>query len=105
MLKDNHYLITTGAELFAKRRKRSEKWVVGGEQNGYRHDNLSDISPQPVPILSPLPPLPTTASLPIQSYLPESAQRLQNKQKLDEIQVSYHEALLFSIIKTPKLFL
>lgn len=73
-----------GAELFAKRRKRSEKWVVN-ETNGSRpQEVLHDIAPSPAPILSPLPPL---SSLPPPSYLPETAQRVQNKQKLDEIQV------------------
>lgn len=77
--------------MFAKRRKRSEKWVVG-EQNGLRNEQLIDISPQPVPLLSPLAPLPT-GNLPLPSYLPESAQRLQNKQKLDEIQVQFDFSL------------
>lgn len=75
----------SGAELFAKRRKRSEKWVVG-ETNGLRQETINDIAAAPVPLLSPLPPLPP-ANLPPPSYLPETAQRAQNKQKLDEIQV------------------
>lgn len=73
----------TGAELFAKRRKRSEKWVVG-ETNGARPLSVPDITPQPTPILSPLPPI---SSFPPPSYLPETAQRIQHKEKLDEIQV------------------
>lgn len=77
-----------GAELFAKRRKRSEKWVVS-ETNGGRQTPLNDNNYQPAtpitPLLSPLQPL---ANLPTPSYLPETAQRIHHKEKLDEIQVS-----------------
>jgi hypothetical protein len=83
-----HSLLLTaqiiGAELFAKRRKRSEKWVVG-ETNGTRPSSIPDIAPSPTPILSPLPPI---SSFPPPSYLPETAQRIQHKEKLDEIQVN-----------------
>lgn len=83
------YLIL-GAELFAKRRKRSEKWVVS-ETNGGRQTPLNE-NQQPstplTPLLSPLPPL---SNLPTPSYLPETAQRIQHKEKLDEIQVSWQD--------------
>lgn len=78
------FLLFIGAELFAKRRKRSEKWVVA-ETNGARQTPIPDIEPTPVPLLSPLPPI---SSFPPPSYLPETAQRIQHKEKLDEIQVS-----------------
>lgn len=78
-----HVHFISGAELFAKRRKRSEKWVVG-ETNGAKQENLPDIAPLPTPLLSPLPPLST---LPPPSYLPETTQRMQHNLKLDEIQV------------------
>lgn len=77
-----------GAELFAKRRKRSEKWVVG-ETTGVKSETLNDIASTPVPILSPLPPL-TASNLPAPSYLPETQQRMQHKEKLDSIQVIYY---------------
>lgn len=73
-----------GAELFAKRRKRSEKWVVG-ETNGAQPPTAADIPPSPAPVLSPLP---AVNVLPPPSYLPETAQRVQHNQKLDEIQVN-----------------
>lgn len=72
-----------GAELFAKRRKRSEKWVVG-ETNGTQPPTPADLPPSPAPVVSPLPP---ASTLPPPSYLPETAQRVQHNQKLDEIQV------------------
>lgn len=77
-------IVVVGAELFAKRRKRSEKWVVG-ETNGTRPSGIPDIAPSPTPILSPLPPI---SSFPPPSYLPETAKRIQHKEKLDEIQVT-----------------
>ncbi|KAJ8982389.1 hypothetical protein NQ317_009644 [Molorchus minor] len=83
-----------GAELFAKRRKRSEKWVVG-ETSGTRTD--PEIEPTPAPILSPLPPIST---FPPPSYLPETAQRIQHKEKLDEIQEKFTRPRL-KLVKSP----
>ncbi|RZC34090.1 titin-like, partial [Asbolus verrucosus] len=85
-----------GAELFAKRRKRSEKWVVG-ETNGTRPTSIPDIAPSPTPILSPLPPI---SSFPPPSYLPETAQRIQHKEKLDEIQEKFTRPRV-KLIKSP----
>ncbi|XP_060519348.1 uncharacterized protein LOC132697757 isoform X2 [Cylas formicarius] len=87
-----------GAELFAKRRKRSEKWVVG-ETNGTRPSStLPDaIAPSPTPISNPLPPL---NNLPPLSYLPETAQRLQHKEKLDEIQEKFTRPRI-KLVKSP----
>ncbi|CAH0545734.1 unnamed protein product [Brassicogethes aeneus] len=85
-----------GAELFAKRRKRSEKWIVG-ETNGTRAQNIPDIAPLPTPILSPLPPL---GNLPTPSYLPETAQRVQHKANLDEIQEKFTRPRV-KLIKSP----
>ncbi|XP_044257429.1 uncharacterized protein LOC123006736 isoform X3 [Tribolium madens] len=85
-----------GAELFAKRRKRSEKWVVG-ETNGTRPSSIPDIAPSPTPILSPLPPI---SSFPPPSYLPETAKRIQHKEKLDEIQEKFTRPRL-KLVKSP----
>ncbi|CAG9815923.1 unnamed protein product, partial [Phaedon cochleariae] len=86
-----------GAELFAKRRKRSEKWVVG-ETNGTRQTpEVPEIAPTPVPLLSPLPPI---SSFPPPSYLPETAERLQHKQKLDGIQEKFNRPRV-KLIKSP----
>ncbi|XP_063919964.1 uncharacterized protein LOC135134972 isoform X4 [Zophobas morio] len=85
-----------GAELFAKRRKRSEKWVVG-ESNGTKPSSIPDIAPSPTPILSPLPPI---SSLPPPSYLPETAQRIQHKEKLDEIQEKFTRPRV-KLVKSP----
>lgn len=87
-----------GAELFAKRRKRSEKWVVG-ETTGVKSETLNDIASTPVPILSPLPPL-TPSNLPAPSYLPETQQRMQHKEKLDSIQERFIRPKL-KLIKSP----
>nr|XP_023013357.1 uncharacterized protein LOC111503310 isoform X1 [Leptinotarsa decemlineata] len=86
-----------GAELFAKRRKRSEKWVVG-ETNGTRETPaVAEILPTPVPLLSPLPPL---SNFPPPSYLPETAERLQHKQKLDGIQEKFNRPRV-KLVKSP----
>jgi hypothetical protein len=82
--------------LFAKRRKRSEKWVVG-ETNGTRPSSIPDIAPSPTPILSPLPPI---SSFPPPSYLPETAQRIQHKEKLDEIQEKFTRPRV-KLVKSP----
>lgn len=83
----DYRIFVTGAELFAKRRKRSEKWVVG-ETNGTRQTPLlPEIPATPVPLVSPVVPPPIN-NLPPPSYLPETVERLQHKQKLDGIQVS-----------------
>ncbi|KAL3285201.1 hypothetical protein HHI36_019316 [Cryptolaemus montrouzieri] len=87
-----------GAELFAKRRKRSEKWVVGestGTKDCVRQEPL--IAPSPAPLLSPLPPI---SSFPPPSYLPETAQRIQHKEKLDEIQEKFSRPRV-KLIKSP----
>lgn len=75
--------------MFAKRRKRSEKWVVG-ENTGQKTTELSEISSYSSSsmtststnsqLLSKLPPV---------SYLEGSTQRVQNAMKLDEIQVCF----------------
>ncbi|KAF7275513.1 hypothetical protein GWI33_011643, partial [Rhynchophorus ferrugineus] len=85
-----------GAELFAKRRKRSEKWVVA-ETNGTRPPStIPDIAPSPTP-LSPVPP---PAVVPPPSYLPETQQRLQHKEKLDEIQEKFTRPRI-KLVKSP----
>lgn len=82
-----------GAELFAKRRKRSEKWVVG-ETNGTRPPStLPDVvAPSPIPT----PP----TNIPPPSYLPETQQRLAHKEKLDEIQEKFTKPRI-KLVKSP----
>ncbi|CAG9859807.1 unnamed protein product [Phyllotreta striolata] len=88
-----------GAELFAKRRKRSEKWVVG-ETNGTRQTPLvPEIPPTPVPQISLVQP-PANTNLPPPSYLPETVERLQHKQKLDDIQNKFNRPRV-KLIKSP----
>lgn len=60
-----------GAELFAKRRKRSEKWIVD-------ETNAATSSPSGAPGYSPIP-----------AYTDFGVQRVQQNMKLDQIQVSY----------------
>ncbi|XP_028138707.2 uncharacterized protein LOC114333079 isoform X1 [Diabrotica virgifera virgifera] len=88
-----------GAELFAKRRKRSEKWVVG-ETNGTRQTPIPEIVPAPVPLVSPLAPPTPSVNIPPPTYLPESAERLQHKQKLDGIQEKFSRPRV-KLIKSP----
>lgn len=64
-----------------------------GETNGVKPDNLPDIAPSPLPTHIPVTPVAT--SLPSPGYIPETTQRMQHHQKLDEIQVS---TLLGSIL-------
>ncbi|KAK9880848.1 hypothetical protein WA026_013173 [Henosepilachna vigintioctopunctata] len=87
-----------GAELFAKRRKRAENWVVG-ESNGTRDNSKENpvSSPFVASTLSPVPPL---GSFPSPSYIPETAQRLQHKEKLDEIQDKFSRPRV-KLIKSP----
>jgi len=89
-----------GAELFAKRRKRSEKWVVA-ETEGTRPVALDDITPTaptPKPLLSPV--VPPSNNLPVPGYLPETIQRVQHNQKLDEIQERFSRPRV-KLIKSP----
>lgn len=58
-----------GAELFAKRRKRSEKWIVD-------ETNAATSSPSGAPGYSPIP-----------AYTDFGVQRVQQNMKLDQIQV------------------
>lgn len=105
--------------MFAKRRKRSEKWVVdennvkntssfysetssyqnttsssssSGAGGGYqKKTNLQGTSYQAYQPPSPAPPPPATKPLP-PSYTRHGAQRVENLQKMNEIQVTVGQA-------------
>lgn len=81
--------LCVGAELFAKRRKRSEKWVVG-ENQGQKTETMetSSYTSSGMNSTSSYERQTSTTKLPPVSYLEGSVQRVQNAQKLDEIQVS-----------------
>lgn len=77
--------MTLGAQLFAKRRKRSEKWVVD-ETNVKRSDaldTLGDFSTKP---FSTTPTTVNSQFMPPPSFIDRS--RIQHAQKLNEIQVA-----------------
>lgn len=70
----------TGAELFAKRRKKSENWIID-ENNvksveSFQATNTITMSQN------------TLSKLPPPSYLKDSTHRVENVQKMNEIQVS-----------------
>lgn len=65
------YMCPIGAELFAKRRKRSEKWIVD-------ETNAATSSPSGAP----------GGYSPIPAYTDFGVQRVQQNIKLDQIQVS-----------------
>ena len=80
------WIICVGAELFAKRRKKSEKWVV--DETTVKTASSSAITTEMISTSSTLtqqqhgsklPPLPT--------YLDESTKRVEVMHKLNEIQV------------------
>lgn len=70
------FLDNLGAELFAKRRKRSEKWIVD-------ETNAATCSPSGV---SGGPPVRST---PTPAFTEAGTQRVQQNMKMDRIQVSY----------------
>jgi hypothetical protein len=81
-------MICAGAELFAKRRKKSEKWVV--DETTVKSATTSTISTTEL-ISSTLtqqqPQQQGAKLLPIPTYLDESTKRVEVMQKLNEIQV------------------
>lgn len=72
-----NYYHLVGAELFAKRRKRSEKWIVD-------ETNAATSSPSGAPGYSPIP-----------AYTDVGQQRVQQNIKLDQIQVSLRQNFRF----------
>lgn len=69
----------TGAELFAKRRKKSEKWVVDETTVRTSSSMMSSMEST-----SPAPKLP----VPAPSYLTNGTSKVHTVQKMNEIQVS-----------------
>ena len=72
-------LLPTGAELFAKRRKKSEKWVV--DETTVRSSSSTSSTMEST---SPAPKLPVPAA----SYLTNGTAKVHNVQRMNEIQVS-----------------
>ncbi|XP_037042049.1 uncharacterized protein LOC119078545 isoform X5 [Bradysia coprophila] len=72
-----------GAELFAKRRKRSEKWIVD-------ETNAATVSPSGAP----------GGYSPIPAYTDFGVQRVQQNMKLDQIQAKYSEPRV-KLVKSP----
>lgn len=74
-----------------------------GETEGTRYDGLNDIpiTPRPACITPVVPP----SNLPTPGYLPETAQRVQHHQKLNEIQVSsfahFRDDKIYEIVLGP----
>ncbi|XP_044737294.1 putative mediator of RNA polymerase II transcription subunit 26 isoform X2 [Chrysoperla carnea] len=91
-----------GAELFAKRRKKSEKWVVGENSSSTTTTTESYSSTTINQNLSPIPPsgTPKLNSMPPTSYLQGSTERVQHSQKLDEIQERFNQPRV-KLIKSP----
>jgi len=69
-------VFVTGAELFAKRRKKSEKWVV--DETTVKTTTTSTTSGSS----------PGSMPMPVPSYLSDGAAKAQSITKMNEIQVS-----------------
>lgn len=85
-----------GAELFAKRRKKSEKWIV--DEKNVKSSSTSNFASSGFGGVVPLTP-PTSVSNklppPPPSYLPGNTKRVEQVQKMNEIQVSACVSRLF----------
>lgn len=87
--------ISLGAELFAKRRKKSEKWIV--DEKNVKTNTSTFSTSNSGGVASPFSPSPAVSNKlppPPPSYLPGNTKRVEQVQKMNEVQVSTYVRVL-----------